>query len=196
MFNYENYKKELNNISEEEIKAFYTNNDVNQSDEIEKPFILKKSELNKKYNIVFKHELKSAFDEPMEEFYLINAKENNVIIFNEEKQKNYIYTLPYKDIQKIIETIDNNNTIFKKCDIAFSPILDGTQHELYICGSKKDIELSCYNLWYWLDDNAFNSEYIDAKLDEINYTKQIIKCINLIQEHLNNNKIKYKILKN
>ena len=194
MFNYDEYRKELDFINDAEIDAFNVDYDPDEIDEMEKPFIKQRSELNKKYKILFKQELKDAWTQPLEEFYLIDDKENNVIVHYNEKNKNYAYTLPYEDIKKIINFIKKEPELFNKVDVAFPPVLDGSEHYLYICDIDNDIELNCANLWYWLDENAFDDKHLNATREELEHTKAIIRIVSIIQGFLKANKIKYKIL--
>lgn len=191
MFDYKEYTKDFEKIKKEELKNFSDDIDIDDFDDFSIPYIEKRSLLNKKYNIVFKHNLKDAWNVPIDEFFLINSSKDNVIIVQHKKVK--YYNVAKKDIEKIIELLNKNNALFKEGDVAFPPVLDGTSHEIYISNGNEDKEISCFNLWYWLEEDV-DGEYSKATELEKKYTKNMIELIREIQLILDSNNIKYKIL--
>lgn len=191
MFDYKEYTKDFEKIKKEELKNWSDDIDIDDFDDFSIPYIEKRSLLNKKYNIVFKHNLKDAWNVPIDEFFLINSSKDNVIIVQHKKVK--YYNVAKKDIEKIIELLNKNNALFKEGDVAFPPVLDGTSHEIYISNGNEDKEISCFNLWYWLEEDV-DGEYSKATELEKKYTKNMIELIREIQLILDSNNIKYKIL--
>ena len=133
MFDYEKYIKELSEIKEEEIDKWP--DDVDKYDEYEKPFIEKRSTLNKKYKIIFKHDLKDAWQQPLDEFYVIDSDKDNIVIINHGQK--ITHSISKNDLEQIKELL-NNSDLYKKFDIVFPPVLDGTSHEIYISNGNND----------------------------------------------------------
>ena len=195
MFEYEKYIDDLAKINEEEINSY--NDKIEDIDEFEKPFIEKRDLLNKKYNIIFKHELKDAWEQPEEEFYIINSDKNNILITKHGRK--YNYTIAKEDIDKIINDLSKDNILFKNCDVAFPSVLDGSSHKLYICDGEKNIAIDCSNLWYWFEEEI-SDDFNDAihnkeeTKEVIEYTRHLVEFIRKIQHILEKNSINYYIL--
>ena len=138
-------------------------------------------------NVIFKHEECSAFHES----YLDSLKKdgievkdsniNNIVIYKNGKE--YKYSIPYNEIKRIIEITRTNDELFHNSKIDFPPILDGSEHYIYISDTKRKIEITAFNLWYFLEEESTDMHTINL----INYIKKI-------QQILYKNNIKYKIL--
>lgn len=189
MFNYEEYIKELMKIKEEEIDKWP--DDVDEVDEYEKPFIEKRSNLNKKHKIILKHNLKDAWEQPEDEFYILDIDKDNILII--EHGKKHSYTISKEDLESIKKML-SNNTLFKKCDVVFPPVLDGTSHEIYINNGMDDIEIECSNLWYWLEEEVNNNNNSIATDEDVEYTKELVRLFKKVQEIIITNNITYNIL--
>ena len=87
MFDYEKYINELIKIKEEEMDNYPEN--VDDFDEYEKPFIEKRNILNKNNKIIFKHDLKDAWQQPEDEFYILDSDKDNIVIIKHGKKYNY-----------------------------------------------------------------------------------------------------------
>ncbi len=189
MFEYEKYLKELLKIKDEEHKKWSDN--IDDYDEFEKPFIEKRSILNKKYNIILKHDLNNAWQQSEAEFYIIDSDKDNIVIIKYGKKESY--SISTNDINLIKEYLTNNNALFKKYDVAFPPVLDGTSHEIYISNDNNDIEIECSNLWYWMEEDVY-SKYVNATEEERMYTKKLVELFKKIQKIITSNNIVYNIL--
>ena len=189
MFNYEDYIKELMKIKKEEIAKWP--DDIDKIDEYEKPFIEKRSTLNKKHKIILKHNLKDAWEQPIDEFYIIDSDKDNILIIKHGKK--YSYSIPKEDLESIKKLL-SNDTLFKKRDIVIPPVLDGTSHEIYLSNGHDDIEIECLNLWYWLEKEVNNNNNLIATAADVHYTKELIKLFKTIQEIITTNNITYNIL--
>ena len=132
--------------------------------------------------VLFKHELKDAYEMPISSITIIDNTTNNVII-NEKT-----YSIPIESINYIKEIL-NDEDLYSNKDVLFPPILDGTSHNIILSSNKKK-EIECFNLWYWDEEGAFD----DYNKEDIKYTKLIINLINNIQNILNKNKIKFYII--
>ncbi len=138
-------------------------------------------------NVIFKHEECSAFHES----YLDNLKKdgievkdsniNNIVIYKNGKECKY--SIPYNEIKRIIEITRTNDELFHNSEIDFPSILDGSEHYIYISDTKRKIEITAFNLWYFLEEKSSDKHTINL----INYIKKI-------QQILYENNIKYKIL--
>lgn len=138
-------------------------------------------------NVIFKHEECSAFHERYQEklkkdgIEIIDSNINNVVIYKNGKE--YKYSIPYNVIKRIIEITKSNDELFHKSNVDFPPVLDGSEHNIYICDTKREINITAFNLWYFLEEKSSDKHTINL----INYIKKI-------QQILYENNIKYKIL--
>lgn len=189
MFDYEKYIKELSEIKEEEIDKWPDN--VDEYDEYKKPFIEKRSTLNKKYKIIFKHDLKDAWQQPLDEFYIIDSDIDNIVIINNGEK--ITHSISKNDLEQIKELLNNNN-LFKKFDVVFPPVLDGTSHEIYISNGNNDTEIECSNLWYWLEEEVNNDNNSIATDEDVKYTKELVNFFKEVQKIIISNNIEYSIL--
>lgn len=192
---YDKYKEELNIIKKEET----SDKNIPKNDEdiylFEKPYIEKRAKLNNKYKILFKHELSDAWQEPINKILVLDKKENNIIITHGYFDYYKEYTIPIEDINKFKELL-MNETIYKRTEVLFPPILDGSSHQLYFSNMNDSVEIECYNIWYWNGNDKLDKIKVDEKVsqNEIDYTKTIIKIINELQKLLDKNKIKFTII--
>jgi len=120
--------------------------------------------------VLFKHEMLSAWQEPISSITIFDAKENNVII-NGQK-----HLMREKFIEELKELLSNPE-LYTEGEIAVAPVLDGTCHMITFAGEKKKT-IECYNLWYW------DMEGFDDCDQDSTYTKLILDLINKIQEFL------------
>ena len=133
-------------------------------------------------NILFKHELTGAWNEPLNSITILDDKKDNVII---DKKK---YTISSEYIKKIKELL-NNPILYLESDLLYAPVMDGTCHKILLSNKKK---IAANNLWYW-DEETFNKcDKSDKK--EYDYTKTLIDLINNIQEIIDENNIDFYIL--
>ena len=135
-------------------------------------------------NILFKHELLDAWMQPLSSITIVDSNTDNVII-NDSK-----FTLSQKDIERIKELLTNKK-LYSEFDVVFPPVLDGTSHKIYLAGKK---EIECSNLWYWVQENVFDSNNEINNNDDKEFTAELIKFIGEIQHILDSNNIDFYIL--
>lgn len=183
MFDYNKYKEES-----EEIYNFKSKRRIIK---------ISNNELNRKYKIIFSHYLSDAWGMPLEEFYLIDDEQNNVVRYNCETDKQYTYTVPYEDIKEYIDLLNDTSNIFKETEVIYPSVLDGMHHTIYLRSDEKNITLECSNLAYWMSHQPKIYEYEknNYKEENVEYTKNIIKIFKKIQQILRKNNIRYKLLK-
>ena len=133
-------------------------------------------------NILFKHELTGAWNEPVNSITIIDNTKDNVLIYKKK------YTISSDYIDQIKELL-NNPILKSEGELLFAPVLDGTNHNILLSNK---IKISCHNLWYW-DDKTL-SEHSKKEKEKYEYTKALIDLINSIQEILNKNNIDFYIL--
>ena len=189
MFDYEKYINELIRIKEEEMDNWPEN--VDDYDAYEKPFIEKRSILNKNNKIIFKHGLKDAWEQPKDEFYILDSDKDNIVIIKNGKK--YKYSISKKDLDSIKKLL-SNSILYKNCDVVFPPVLDGTSHEIFISNGDNDREFECSNLWYWLEEEVNNDNNSIATDEDVEYTKELVKIFKEIQKIIESNNIVYNIL--
>ena len=139
-------------------------------------------------NIIFKHVLIGSFFEcPSIEITILDNPKDNVVIGDTT------YTIPYESINTIKKLL-NNPELYKRRDLIYNNILDGTTHEITFSNGNKTKELYSFNMWYWNEKGAYDK--IDKKYSEkdIKYTKLVMNLINTIQSILTKNRINFNIL--
>ena len=190
MFDYEKYIKDKNKLEDEEFEN--KRNDIIDYDVYEEECSKKRCALNKKYKIIFNHYIFDGIGIPHEEFYIVDDKENNIILYNSTKGKVNTYSINYDDIREIMKLTKN----IKSGEVLFPPILDGLLYTMYF-DNNVGYELHSLNFWYWLDKKEIDKKHNDRKTKEARqYTKEIIRYIKTIQKILDKNKITYQILSN
>ena len=189
MFDYEKYINELIKIKEEEMDNYPEN--VDDFDEYEKPFIEKRSILNKNNKIIFKHDLKDAWQQPEDEFYILDSDKDNIVIIKHGKK--YNYSISREDLESIKKLL-SNSILYKNCDVVFPPVLDGTSHEIYISSGDAFREFECSNLWYWLEEEVNNDNNSIATDEDVEYTRELVNVFRKVQKILTDNNIVHNIL--
>ena len=106
---------------------------------------------------------------------------DNVIV-NDNK-----YSISYDDIDEIKELFKNENLSLNG-DIVNPPVLDGTFYKI----SYGDKDFSCYNLWYWKEEDPFVKGDIVTETD-VKFTKAVVDMLNRIQVILRKNNIKFNV---
>lgn len=196
MFNYESYLNEYKNLKYkkniEEVKGFP---DLNEFKIFHNQQQKEISKLNNRYNIIFIYELLSAWLELEEKIVIIDAEKDNVVIIDSSQNVFMYYTIGYEDIKKIKNIMSNYEIIFEDINIMSPPVLDGTQHRIYISNKFKYKFISCANIWYWFNNINLNSEYILSSEKEKEYTKKCVEFLKEIQLILDNNCVDFKIIK-
>ncbi|MBR7042190.1 MAG: hypothetical protein IKI04_01685 [Bacilli bacterium] len=135
--------------------------------------------------VIFKHELKDAYQIPLSSIYITDSDKDNVIIDNEK------YSIDKESINTIKESL-NDDKLYTDNEVLFPPVLDGTLHKILLSGNKTK-EIECFNLWYWTNEEI-NSVKEDMNKEDLEYTKSILKLIDIIQNILDDNNIDYYIL--
>lgn len=135
---------------------------------------------------IFKHELLSAWEEPFTSIKILDCDKDNVVIGKDK------YTISTDYIEKIKKLLSNSK-LYEEHEILFSPVLDGTSHGI-LFSSDKNKKIECSNLWYWLEEGAFDNCSEDATKEDIEYTKLVVDTINKIQNILYENNIDFCIL--
>lgn len=136
--------------------------------------------------VLFKHELKDAWMEPISSISIIDDIKYNVII---NDHKLIISSNAIEDLKKLL----NNDKLYSNGHVLFPPILDGTYHEILLSNDKSK-RIKCLNLWYWNKKEISNNCRKDDKPEDIEYTQLVIDLIRNIQKILNKNNIKFYIL--
>ena len=130
---------------------------------------------------IYKQELCDAWGKSFSKI-VINDEEVDNVIVNDNK-----YSINYDDINEIKELFKNEDLSLNG-DIVSPPVLDGDLYRIEY-GNK---DISCYNLWYWKDEEPFVKNDMVTEND-VKLTKAVINMVNRIQDILKRNNIRYNL---
>ena len=132
-------------------------------------------------DLLFELELGDVWGTKLNKIIILDEEMDNVIV-NDNK-----YSISYDDIDEIKEFFKNENLSLNG-DIVNPPVLDGTFYKI----SYGDKDFSCYNLWYWKEEDPFVKGDIVTETD-VKFTKAVVDMLNRIQVILRKNNIKFNV---
>ena len=147
-------------------------------------------ENNKKYNVVFRYDLKDTWSTQMATLIITSDKENNVIcVYDNEGKKKELENASFTiDSSKVVNVLSKYEDKFKNMrdpwEIPGAPVLDGFKNDFYFDINGKTYSFSFDNLGVWYEQIPEEVKIFLDLFDEVrnvllNDVKNLDRCLTL-----------------
>lgn len=185
--NVEDYNYELLEVYTE--KSDYLMEEGNK-DNIDR-FIKKEADVNKKYHVIFKYRIDNFYIDLDNEIIILDKEQDNVYIHKKHSEEYEKYSLNKEDIKLIKDKI-NNKALYKNdvANLITPAVLDGNDHTIKLFNNDDYAFIYGSNLEY-LCDEVYSEVKDKYEKEEIEFTKEVMDIIYMVQDILNKNNIPF-----